>query len=292
MVSQVQGNLAAHQHHTARAETLYAVLVEGVGPLGSVFNRDDFSDREIKDTDGDGLPEFVDAWGQPLQFFRWPILFHTDSQKGQVVANLVYNPPYLSVFEAREQDPLDPNQQLMAPAWWSSSSTLNANSNSPFAGSPFNAPAGNASLVGGSGGVLAFEYFFHRLTEPLSNAGGTGNYWDRGSSTSVLLSRRAFFTRPLILSGGPDGKLGVYLYQNGSTITATELLMVENNAVTFVNDFTSSSNYTITPLTAITPDASYDSYDPNNLTSYGLQEAGKDDITNQTRQAIGGPGGS
>ena len=26
-----------------------------------------------KDTDGDGLPEFVDAWGQPLQFFRWPL---------------------------------------------------------------------------------------------------------------------------------------------------------------------------------------------------------------------------
>ena len=52
------------------------------GPLGSVFSRDDFSDREVKDTDGDGLPEFVDAWGQPLQFFRWPLLYHTDTQRG------------------------------------------------------------------------------------------------------------------------------------------------------------------------------------------------------------------
>ncbi len=51
---------------------LYALLVEGRGPLGSVFSRDDFTDREVQDTDGDGLPEFVDAWGQPLQFFRWP----------------------------------------------------------------------------------------------------------------------------------------------------------------------------------------------------------------------------
>ncbi len=32
--AQVVANLNAHQHHTARAETLYAVLVEGVGPLG------------------------------------------------------------------------------------------------------------------------------------------------------------------------------------------------------------------------------------------------------------------
>ena len=63
--STVQANLNAHQHQTARAEMLYAVLVEGVGPLGSVFNRDDFTDKEVQDTDGDGLPEFVDAWGQP-----------------------------------------------------------------------------------------------------------------------------------------------------------------------------------------------------------------------------------
>ncbi len=86
-LAQVQANLAAHQHHTARAETLYAILVEGVGPLGSVFSRDDFTDKEVKDTDGDGLPEFVDAWGQPLQFFRWPLLYHTDSQKGQVIVD-------------------------------------------------------------------------------------------------------------------------------------------------------------------------------------------------------------
>jgi prepilin-type N-terminal cleavage/methylation domain-containing protein len=298
VVSQVQSNLAAHQHHTARAETLYAMLVEGVGPLGSVFNRDDFSDREIKDTDGDGLPEFVDAWGQPLQFFRWPILYHTDSQKGQVIAYWDYtqtppaaaasptlNPPYLSVFEAREQDPLDPNQQLMAPAWWSSTNT-------PYF---YNFP-GSATLLpspsSASYGVNAFEYFFHRLTEPLSGAGGA-QYWDRGSTYSF---RRAFNSRPLILSGGPDKQLGVFLFADGtpgtSPVTATQLLMVENNAMTFVNDFTSSSNYTVPALTAITPDSTYDTYNPNAPTNYGLQEAGKDDITNQTRQASGGGGGS
>ena len=134
----VQGNLNAHQHNTARSETLYAILVEGVGPLGSVFSREDFSDREVMDTDHDGLPEFVDAWGQPLQFFRWPLLYHTDTQRGQVIdywdytqtppvsqAVELFNPPYRSVFEGREQDPLDPNQQLMAPAWWSSSQNGN-----------------------------------------------------------------------------------------------------------------------------------------------------------------------
>ncbi len=80
----VQANLASHKHVTARSEMLYALLVEGRGPLGSIFNRDDFTDREVQDTDQDGLPEFVDAWGQPLQFFRWPLLYHSDIQRGQL----------------------------------------------------------------------------------------------------------------------------------------------------------------------------------------------------------------
>jgi hypothetical protein len=302
----VQGNLNLHQHHTARAEMLYAILVEGVGPLGSAFSPDDFTDREVQDTDGDGLPEFVDAWGQPLQFFRWPLLYHTDSQKGQVVAywdytqtppassaSPLYNPPYLSVFDAREQDPLDPNQQLMAPAWWSSSSN-GTNYFYHFPGLAQSTPG-----IGASFGVNAFEFFFHRLTEPISPAGGN-QYWDRGTTYG---SRRAFSTRPLILSGGPDKQLGVFHYPDTpypetATISAAQLLMVENNAMPFANDFTNSSTtmttkgYTIPagpPLTPITPDTY--SYDTNAQTSFGLQESGKDDISNLNRQASIGAGG-
>ena len=32
----------------------------------------DLKGVEIVDTDGDGLMEIVDAWGQPLRFYRWP----------------------------------------------------------------------------------------------------------------------------------------------------------------------------------------------------------------------------
>ncbi len=89
---------------------LYALLVEARGPLGSVFNADDFTNKEVQDTDHDGLPEFVDAWGEPLYFYRWPLYFTSDIQKGAAT--------YTSVFETREQNPLDPSQQLLAPAWW------------------------------------------------------------------------------------------------------------------------------------------------------------------------------
>ena len=71
-------------------------------------------------------------------------------------------------------------------------------------------------MVGGSGGVVAFEYFFHRLTEPFQNTGGanTQYYWDRASPVypqGTLGFRRAFFSKPLIVSSGPDQQLGIYL---------------------------------------------------------------------------------
>ena len=146
----VTGNLQRHTHNTARSEMLYAILVEGRGPLGSVFSRDDFTDKEVQDTDGDGLPEFVDAWGQPLQFFRWPLLYHSDLQRGQVISSTgapvdqsstpppagTLLLPYKTVYEEREQDPLDVNQQLMAPSWWSSVIGRRSTNYSPFGQSP------------------------------------------------------------------------------------------------------------------------------------------------------------
>ena len=108
--------LGNHTHKTARSEMLYAILVEGLGPLGSVFNRDDFTDREVQDTDGDGLPEFVDAWGEPLQFYRWPIYYGTAAGLVRLADRLH---PYNGFSQTRQQDPLDPNQMLVSPAWWS-----------------------------------------------------------------------------------------------------------------------------------------------------------------------------
>ena len=54
------------------SEYLYYILTShqtyGVPPVGE----DAFTASEVKDTDGDGLLEFVDGWGKPLRFYRWP----------------------------------------------------------------------------------------------------------------------------------------------------------------------------------------------------------------------------
>ncbi len=108
-----------------------------------------------------------------------------------------------AVFQERDRDPLDPNQQLTAPQWWAQTGVhgqLAANNSSPFAGSwpP-------AASLGGSGGVQVFEYFFHRLTEPVPlGSSRPGLYWDRSGS----FSRRAYYSKFLILSGGRDKQPG------------------------------------------------------------------------------------
>jgi prepilin-type N-terminal cleavage/methylation domain-containing protein len=66
------GTLQNHSIETESAELLYFAItrMEVFGaPLVGV---DEFSTREVGDTDNDGLPEFVDGWGNPLRFYRWP----------------------------------------------------------------------------------------------------------------------------------------------------------------------------------------------------------------------------
>ncbi len=317
---------ANHTHATARSEMLYAILVEGSGPLGSVFSKDDFTDREVQDTDNDGLPEFVDAWGQPLQFFRWPILYHSDLQRGQVIlpnpnmttGGNAYNllPPYQTydsnvaganngaVFQERDRDPLDPNQQMTAPQWWSQTGVggqLAANNSSPFAG---NWP--QAAALGASGGVEAFEYFFHRLTEPC--VPGTGVvFWDRGGSPNGY-ARRSFYTKFLILSGGRDKLPGVFLYADADMRqlgagAAPYLLANENNALPFGLDVFGGGNGV--NLTGFLGSAQYptgasgtpgfpnvSSNDPLHPSSWDIQEAAKDDISNHNISSAGAIGGS
>ncbi len=281
----VTGRLLNHTHETARSEMLYAILVEGQGPLGAVFNADEFSDREVQDTDGDGLPEFVDAWGKPLQFFRWPTLYHSDAQRGQNVGTdldsgsastpMTLFPPYASNFERREQDPLDPNQTLMAPAWWL------ASQNSAYPTSDLMGGSSTNPGTGSSGGVATFEGFFYRLTEPMEytapSAANVNRYWDRGGLTG-LGYRRAFFTRPLILSGGPDGEPGVYI---SSAPTVSDVLDVENAAAQFVPSELMSGGYIPSGSFILSPGSD----------SFLLHDAGLDDITNHNVVGVGGSGG-
>ena len=57
---------------TESSELLYFALIKSGSYGSSSVDSDRFTENEIRDTDEDGLPEFIDAWGQPLRFYRWP----------------------------------------------------------------------------------------------------------------------------------------------------------------------------------------------------------------------------
>src|SRR5262249_34588557 len=136
-------------------------------------------------------------------------------------------------------------------------------------------------------GVCAFEWLFHRITEPVTNDGTPSIYWDRG--INPLGGRRAYYSRPLILSGGPDQTPGVFLWHDDyvkdlTRITVHNFLWTENNATQLSPD-EFDNNYGYYQLTS-------GRHIPVTSKTAALRDAGKDDISNQNRQATGGTGGS
>jgi len=84
----------------SHAECLFMIVNYGIPEARQHFNED-----EIADTDGDGLPEFVDAWGTPIYFLRWAPAFSS----GQGVAGSSFHG--LSDIQpgdpVRDHDPFD-----------------------------------------------------------------------------------------------------------------------------------------------------------------------------------------
>lgn len=66
-------------------EILYDFLTQE-GMIGnSPVALDAFSAQEVQDIDNNGFPEFIDAWGHPLRFYRWPTrLFRPAGIGGQI----------------------------------------------------------------------------------------------------------------------------------------------------------------------------------------------------------------
>ncbi len=102
-----------------------------------------------------------------------------------------------------------------------------------------------------------FETFFHTLTEPMTldtTSYTVGNYWDRSGNTGFG-SRRAFYSKFLIVSGGPDQTVGIFRYPDTSPPTAIQLIANENNAMPFsttdVIDFATASSPQIPTGTTI-----------------------------------------
>jgi len=89
---------ALDQNHTLRSsEILYQFLTQSNVLGNAAIGPDAFTGAEVTDTPeivdpatgklvGNGLPELVDAWGNPLRFYRWPTRFFRSGGTGSAIS--------------------------------------------------------------------------------------------------------------------------------------------------------------------------------------------------------------
>lgn len=89
------------------AEMLYMLIANSNynGANGLEF----FRPSEIADTDDDGFPEFIDAWGNPILWIRWPAGYGVVNSSTLSASQIASSRPPDSVLNDRSvPDPMDP----------------------------------------------------------------------------------------------------------------------------------------------------------------------------------------
>ena len=86
------------------AEMLYLIVTTAAGGDSAPAAR--FKEREVGDTDGDGMPEFLDGWGRPIAFLRWAPGFRTDPDPAWSGVTVVSD--YQTGEEHHDPNPFDP----------------------------------------------------------------------------------------------------------------------------------------------------------------------------------------
>ncbi len=109
--------IAANSDKAESSELLYLILSRGSATSGSTaLNVDQINPQHIGDTDGDGNLEFLDAWGQPLQFYNWPTGLFADSTASKILVNA-------NIATIANADPFDPTNAISL--WTPAASSFN-----------------------------------------------------------------------------------------------------------------------------------------------------------------------
>lgn len=184
IAAEAVAGFAGHTDESESSELLYFSLTKlavfGAAPIAA----DSFVAGEIADTDGDGLSEFVDSWGNPLRFYRWPTrLIDPDYDATlldheNVVTDAERQDAELLIRSLPGRPPIEPASSPPTPM---SRDPLKIDPDDPI-------------------GRIGFE---------LARLDGS-----RGPDLSLYFNEAEFhspdvYHLPLIVSAGPDGELGL-----------------------------------------------------------------------------------
>ncbi|WP_339748554.1 type II secretion system protein [uncultured Rubinisphaera sp.] len=171
-----------HKVETESSELLYLLISKGSAFTTASADAAEFKPTELKDTDGDGLMELVDAWGEPLQFYRWPTrLLRPNFAPGATAFD--------AETPADSQRPLIPNVQS---TYW----TLLANGN-----------LDRATLARDPDDPTALIY---RFLQNQQNARTLMLGVESNTSDFCTFHTPETYTAMMVVSAGPDMELGLY----------------------------------------------------------------------------------
>lgn len=192
-----------HLAETESAELLYLILTEADILGASPVSVDEFSSSEVRDTDGDGLLEFVDGWGRPLRFYRWPTRLLVCGDDG----------PNTPLGDTNG----DSQRTMPGPAQRGSSNYDDSTRGVPdprlanlvISNLPSLRPD-DESLKRDPGDP--FNLIYHQIIQRNTqrSAPTSDPRWNARLKLEQLYHTPEIWHTPLILSAGPDGQLGLY----------------------------------------------------------------------------------
>jgi prepilin-type N-terminal cleavage/methylation domain-containing protein len=204
------------------AECLYMIVMAAVAD--DADSRDVIKQDSIGDTDADGMPEFIDGWGQPIKFLRWAPGIQSELQvlvTGTVTASSGGPPATVTVMssglssergayvggtiavidqsQTRIPKPIQGNRMARITGY-DGAGTFTCAVPSYTMQQPFGSagpPTGNEPVV-----ILAPDPFDSFGIYPIYRSGGN-------TPPSPDTSVPSFAIYPLIYSAGPDGTFGI-----------------------------------------------------------------------------------
>ncbi len=161
-----------------RAECLYLVMTTGFADESDDIP---WHPRDVADTDNDGMPEFVDGWGTPIEWIRWPAGFVSDLQPVNLLTGQHDPATNPDPFDPRGVDRVayDPGQPQLTPRGYAlfpliMSAGPDGSGRNDLRGAfgVWSFPTTDASSQQG----LRDPYFFHTETQGLQSvlSGGSG----------------------------------------------------------------------------------------------------------------------
>lgn len=145
--AKMQSNLEQYQG----AECLYMIVMFGSGDGDTRIH---FSESDVGDTDGDGAPEILDGWGNPISFIRWPAGFRssgTGSNRIHLSDRQSFQSGNDTTDAQEDHDPFDPmfvqqEAYRLVPLVYSSG------------------PDGDFDIISNQGGATPFDYGANKKT--------------------------------------------------------------------------------------------------------------------------------